>query len=182
MPVDIAPERSGVITWKGAPVTLQGHAVSAGDKAPDFRLSGGDLSEVRLADVLDGGKRAVMFLVVPSLDTGVCSTETNKFSKRVDALPSDYIKTYAVSLDLPFAQKRWCSAETVENIGMLSDYRDHSFGYAYGVRAKEKGLLARAIIVIGRDGIVRYMQLVPDATSEPDYEAAMAAAKAAVDA
>ena len=135
---------------------------------------------MRLADVLDGGKRAAMFLVVPSLDTGVCSMETNKFSKRVDALPSDRIKTYAVSLDLPFAQKRWCAAETVENIGMLSDYRDHSFGYAYGVRAKEKGLLARAIIVIGRDGTVRYVQLVPDATSEPDYEAAMAAAKAAM--
>ncbi|HEY5095993.1 MAG TPA: thiol peroxidase [Candidatus Eremiobacteraceae bacterium] len=179
MPIDLAPERTGVVTWKGNPITLQGRAVAAGDKAPDFQLSGGDLSEVTLNDALDGGKRAVMFLVVPSLDTGLCSLETGKFSKRVDEIPADKLKTYAVSMDLPFAQKRWCVAETVQNIGMLSDYRDHSFGYAFGVRAKEKGLLTRAIIIIGGDGIVRYVQLVPDATSEPDYEAAMTAAKAA---
>lgn len=179
MPIDLAPERAGVITWKGSPITLQGRAVAAGDKAPEFRLSGGDLSEVALNDVLEGGKRAVMFLVVPSLDTGVCSIETGKFSKRVDELPVDKLKTYAVSMDLPFAQKRWCVAETVQNITMLSDYRDHSFGYAFGVRMKEKGLLARSIIIIGGDGVVRYVQLVPDGTSEPDYEAAMTAAKAA---
>jgi thiol peroxidase len=182
MPIDLAPERTGVITWKGNPITLQGRAVAVGDKAPDFRLSGGDLSEVNLADVLDGGKWAVMFLVNPSLDTGVCSIETAKFSKRIDALPADRIKTYAVSMDLPFAQKRWCVAETVQNIGMLSDYRDHSFGYAFGVRMKEKGLLARSIFIIGRDGVVRYVQIVPDGTSEPDYEAAMTAAKAAAEA
>jgi thiol peroxidase len=176
MPIDLAPERAGVITWKGSPITLQGRAVAAGDKAPDFRLSGGDLSEVTLTDVLDGGKRAVMFLVVPSLDTGVCSIETAKFSKRIDALPADKLKTYAVSMDLPFAQKRWCVAETVQNIGMLSDYRDHSFGYAFGVRMKEKGLLARSIFIIGSDNVVRYVQLVPDGTSEPDYEAAITAA------
>lgn len=176
MPIDLAPERAGVITWKGSPITLQGRAVAAGDKAPDFRLSGGDLSEITLTDVLDGGKRAVMFLVVPSLDTGVCSIETAKFSKRIDALPADKLKTYAVSMDLPFAQKRWCVAETVQNIGMLSDYRDHSFGYAFGVRMKEKGLLARSIFIIGSDSVVRYVQLVPDGTSEPDYEAAITAA------
>ena len=179
MPIDLAPERAGIITWKGTPVTLQGRAVAEGDKAPDFHLSAGDLSEVTLADVLDGGKRGAMLLVVPSLDTGVCSIETGKFSKQVDALPADRLKTYAVSMDLPFAQKRWCVAETVANIGMLSDFRDHSFGYAYGVRMKEKGLLARSIFIIGRDGTVRYVQIVPDGTSEPDYEAAMAAAKAA---
>ena len=180
MPIDLAPERAGVITWKGNPITLQGRAVAAGDKAPDFALSGGDLSEVALADVLDGGKRAAMLLLVPSLDTGVCSIETAKFSKQVDALPADSLKTYAVSMDLPFAQKRWCVAETVANIVMLSDFRDHSFGYAYGVRMKEKGLLARSIFIIGRDGVVRYVQIVPDGTSEPDYEAAMTAAKAAI--
>jgi thiol peroxidase len=179
MPIDLAPERAGVITWKGSPVTLQGRAVAAGDKAPDFHLSGGDLSEVTLADILDGGKRAAMLLVVPSLDTGVCSIETAKFSKQVDALPADRLKTYAVSMDLPFAQKRWCVAETVANIGMLSDFRDHSFGYAFGVRMKEKGLLARSIFIIGRDGAVRYVQIVADGTSEPDYDDAMTAAKAA---
>jgi thiol peroxidase len=181
MPIDLAPERTGIVTWKGAPVALQGRAVAAGDAAPDFQLSAGDLSAVTLTDALDGGKRSAMFLVVPSLDTGPCSIETAKFSKLIDALPPEKFKAYAVSMDLPFAQKRWCIAETVANIGMLSDYRDHSFGYAYGVRVKEKGLLARAIFIIGPDGIVKYAQIVPEATSEPDYERAMAAARLAAE-
>lgn len=177
--VDLAPERSGVITWKNAPVTLQGVAVKAGDRAPDFRLAAADLSTVTLADVIDRGKRAALLIVVPSLDTGVCSIETSKFSKLVDALPADRLKTYAVSMDLPFAQKRWCVAESVANIELLSDFRDHSFGFAYGVRMKEKGLLARSIFIISPEGTVRYVQVVPDGTHEPDYDAALAAARSA---
>lgn len=179
MSVDQATERSGIVTWKGAPVTLQGTAVKAGDKAPDFRLAAADLSSVTRDDVIDHGKRAALLIVVPSLDTGVCSIETAKFSKLVGELPAEKIKTYAVSMDLPFAQKRWCVAETVSNIEMLSDFRDHSFGMAFGVRMKEKGLLARSIFIIAADGTVRYVQVVPDGTHEPDYEAALAAARSA---
>jgi thiol peroxidase len=177
--VDLATERSGVIVWKGAPVTLVGPAIKAGDRAPDFRLAAADLSTVTRDDVIDHGKRAALLIVVPSLDTGVCSIETAKFSRLVAELPAERLKTYAVSMDLPFAQKRWCVAETVSNIDMLSDYRDHSFGAAYGVRMKEKGLLARSIFIIAADGTVRYVQLVPDGTSEPDYDAALAAARSA---
>ena len=179
MSVDVATERTGVIVWKGAPATLLGTAVKTGDKAPDFRLAASDLSVVSLSDVIDHGKRAALLIVVPSLDTNTCSIETAKFSTLVTSLPADRLKTYAISMDLPFAQKRWCVAQTVSNIEMLSDYRDHSFGYAFGVRVKEKGLLARSIFIIGKDGTVSYAQLVPDATQEPDYESALAAAKAA---
>lgn len=179
MSVNLAPERTGVITWKGAPITLVGQSQNVGDKAPDFRLSAADLSTVTLKDVSDDGKRSVLFIVVPSLDTGTCSIETAKFSKLVDALPGDRIKTYAVSMDLPFAQKRWCVAQTVSNIEMLSDFRDHSFGYAYGVRMKEKGLLARSLFIISANGTISYVQLVPDGTHEPDYDAALAAARSA---
>ena len=179
MSVDLATERKDVVTWKGAPVTLQGTAVKTGDKAPDFRLAAADLSSVTRDDVVDHGKRAALLIVVPSLDTGVCSIETAKFSKLVAELPAEKIKTYAVSMDLPFAQKRWCVAETVGNIEMLSDFRDHSFGTAFGVRMKEKGLLARSIFIISADGTVRYVQVVPDGTHEPDYDAALAAARSA---
>jgi thiol peroxidase len=177
--VDLATERSGVITWKGAPITLVGPALKTGDKAPDFRLAAADLSTVTLDDVIDHGKRAALLIVVPSLDTGVCSIETAKFSKLVAELPAERLKTYAVSMDLPFAQKRWCVAETVSNIEMLSDYREHSFGSAFGVRMKERGLLARSIFIIASDGTIRYVQVVPDGTHEPDYDAALTAARAA---
>jgi thioredoxin-dependent peroxiredoxin len=177
--VDLATERSGVIVWKGSLVTLVGPPIKTGDRAPDFRLAAADLSTVTRDDVIDHGKRAALLIVVPSLDTGVCSIETAKFSRLVAALPVERLKTYAVSMDLPFAQKRWCVAETVSNIEMLSDYRDHSFGAAYGVRMKERGLLARSIFIISADGTVRYVQLVPDGTNEPDYDAALAAARSA---
>jgi thioredoxin-dependent peroxiredoxin len=177
--VDLATERSGVITWKGTPITLQGPEIKAGDKAPDFRLAAADLSPVTRDDVIDHGKRAALLIVVPSLDTGVCSIETAKFSRLVAALPAERLKTYAVSMDLPFAQKRWCVAETVSNIDMLSDYREHSFGFAYGVRMKERGLLARSIFIISAAGTIQYTQLVPDGTHEPDYDSALAAARSA---
>ncbi len=171
-------ERQGAITFKGGPMTLVGPELKAGDTAPDFVLTGQDLSVKRLDDLLDGGNRAAMLIVVPSLDTGVCSTESHKFNARMGELPAD-VKTYVVSMDLPFAQARWCGNEGEVKFETLSDYRDHSFGRNYGLLIKELGLLARAIVVIGADKTIKYVQLVPEVASEPDYDAAITAAQAA---
>ena len=178
MATQTLPERSGAITFKGGPMTLLGSELKAGDPAPDLHLTAGDLSVKTLDDLLAGG--AAMFIAVPSLDTGVCSLESQKFNARLGELPAG-VKAYVVSMDLPFAQARWCGAQG-ENVtlGMLSDYRDHSFGRNYGLLIKELGLLARAVVVIGADKRVRYVQLVTETTNEPDYDAALAAAKAAV--
>ncbi len=161
------------IKWGDKEVELAGNEVKVGQKAPDFTLIGNDMKPITLKDTT--GKVRILS-ALPSLDTGVCDTETRRFNTEAAKIPGVDILT--VSMDLPFAQKRWCVAETVANIGMLSDFRDHSFGYAYGVRMKEKGLLARSIFIIGRDGVVRYVQIVPDGTSEPDYDDAMTAAQA----
>jgi thiol peroxidase len=180
MATQIAQERSGIQTWKGEPVTLLGTPIRAGDRAPDFRVRTVDLKPFGLADALDNGKRAALFIVVPSIDTGVCSTETRTFNERAAGLPSDRIGIFTVSMDLPFAQKRWCGAEGIDRITMLSDYDDHSFGYAFGVRVKERGLLARSVFVVDAGGVVRTAIIVPDLTQEPDYEAVLAAVRAAI--
>jgi thiol peroxidase len=169
-------QRSGAITFKGNPMTLLGPALAAGSAAPDFHLTGGDLKIANLDAALGGG--AAMFIAVPSLDTSVCAIESKKFNARIDELPAG-VKAYVVSMDLPFAQGRWCGAEDVKNLTMLSDYRDHSFGLNYGLLIGELGLLARAIVVVGKDRKIAYVQIVPEVTSEPDYDAAIAAAKAA---
>jgi thioredoxin-dependent peroxiredoxin len=172
-------ERSGAVTFKGKPMTLLGPALQAGNAAPDFHLTGGDLSVATLDALNDGGEKALMFISVPSLDTGVCSLESQKFNARLGELPSG-VAAYVVSMDLPFAQARWCGAQDggIE-LGMLSDYRDHSFGLNYGLLIGELGLLARAIVVIGKDKKIAYVQIVPEVTNEPDYDAAMKAAVAA---
>lgn len=171
-------ERTGVITFKGGPMTLLGPALKAGDTAPDFHLTAADLSVKALDDVLDHGNRAAMLIAVPSLDTGVCSTESHKFNARMGELPAG-IKTYVVSMDLPFAQARWCGNEGDVKFETLSDYRDHSFGRNYGLQIKELGLLARAIVVIGADKKIQYVQIVPEVATEPDYDAAIKAAQSA---
>jgi thiol peroxidase len=171
-------ERTGLQTVRGNPLTLTGHPVKAGDAAPDFRLSASDLSAKTLDDILEGGKRAALFIVVPSLDTGVCSTESHTFNTRIAELP-DGIRAHVVSMDLPFAQARWCGNEGDVKLNMLSDFRDHSFGINYGVLIKETGLLARSIFVVDRNKKVTYVQIVPELTNEPDYDAAIAAAQAA---
>jgi thioredoxin-dependent peroxiredoxin len=168
-------ERTGAVTFKGNPMTLLGKALKAGDAAPDFHLTAGDLSIANLDKVLGDGKNAAMLIVVPSLDTSVCSLESKKFNTRLGELPAG-VAVSVVSMDLPFAQARWCSAEGDVAMGMLSDYRDHSFGLNYGLLIGELGLLARAIVVIGKDKTIRYVQVVPEVASEPDYDAALAAA------
>jgi thiol peroxidase len=173
-----APERAKAITFKGQPMTLLGPELKAGDPAPAFHLTGAGLSDETLDTVTDGGKRAALLIVVPSLDTGVCSLESKTFNTRIAELGSG-VAAYVVSMDLPFAMGRWAAAEGEVKLGMLSDYRTHAFGYAYGVRIKELGLLARTIFVIGKDKTVKYVELVPEVTDQPSYDATIAAAKAA---
>lgn len=178
MTVDSIQQRAGAVSFKGTPMTLLGPELRSGDPAPQFELTAGDLSPVNLDILLDAGKRAAMLIVVPSLDTSVCSLESQKFNARLGELPAD-VSAAVVSMDLPFAQARWCGAQGDVKLQMLSDYRDRSFGLNYGLTIAELGLHARAIVVIGKDRTIRYVQLVREVTNEPDYDAALEAAAAA---
>ena len=173
-------ERAGAITFKGAPMTLVGRELKLGDHIPDFHLVTGDLSPTSWAELSDNGRKAVLMILVPSIDTSVCSLETAKFNRHVANLPADKLKVVSISADTPFAQKRWAQAENVTNIQMLSDHKDRAFGDAFGTRIKELGLLARAIYLVDKDGIVRYIETVSEVATEPDYDAVMAAARALV--
>ncbi|AHN22901.1 thiol peroxidase [Lysinibacillus sphaericus] len=162
------------ITFKKGPVTLIGNEVKVGDQAPDFTVLANDLSPVSLKDS-EGKIR--LFSVVPSLDTGVCDAQTRRFNEEAANLGDDVV-IYTVSVDLPFAQKRWCGAAGIDAVQTVSDHRDLSFGEAYGVYIKELRLLARAVFVVDATGKVTYVEYVPEATDHPNYEAAIAAVKA----
>lgn len=162
------------ITFKGNPVTLLGKEVKVGDQAPNFTVLANDLSPV----TLDDSKGMVRLLsVVPSIDTGVCDAQTRRFNE--EAAKLDNVKILTVSVDLPFAQKRWCAAAGIENVQTLSDHRDLSFGEAYGVAMQELRLLARAVFVVDSNDKVTYVEYVSEATDHPNYEAAVEAAKSA---
>jgi len=169
-------KRAGAVTFKGGPVTLVGPEIKAGDKAPDFKTLKG-LDAVTLADT---PAKSRLFSVVPSLDTPVCGTQTKKFEDGLKSL-GDGVAAYTVSLDLPFAQKRFCGAEGVTTMQTLSDVHNHSFGENWGVLLEglPLPLLARAVFVVNKAGTVTYAEYVPEVTSEPNYEAALAALKAA---
>ncbi|MFG6121443.1 MULTISPECIES: thiol peroxidase [Thalassobacillus] len=162
------------ITFKENPVTLVGEEVKAGDKAPDFKVLANDLSEVTLDDYQGSVK---LISVVPSLDTGVCAEQTRRFNEEATSLGD--VKVLTISMDLPFAQKRWCGAEGIENVDTLSDHRDASFGKAYGVLIEELRLLARAVFVVDSENKVTYAEYVSEATNHPDYESAIAAVEQA---
>ena len=166
-------ERSGIITFKGNPFTLLGPELKVGDRAPDFTVVDNGLAPVTLAS--SAGKIRVIS-AVPSLDTPVCDTETRRFNQEAAALPGNVL-VLTVSLDLPFAQKRWCGAAGIEKVITLSDYRERSFGQNYGVLIKELLLLTRAIFVVDETDTIRYVQIVPEVTSEPDYAAVISAVK-----
>lgn len=168
-------ERTGLVTFKGSPLTLVGQEVRAGETAPDFTALANDLSPVKLSDFRG---KPVVIVAVPSLDTGVCNTEARRFNQEAASL-SD-VKVLVVSMDLPFAQARWCGAAGIKNLQTVSDHRDASFGLAYGVLIKELRLLARSVWVIDRQGKILYVELVKEMTHEPDYDAALAAVKAIV--
>ena len=170
-------ERQGVVTFKGSPLTLVGNAVSVGNKIPDFTALGNDLAAVKLSSF--AGK-IVLLSLVPSLDTPVCDTETRRFNAEATRL-SDDVVVLTVSMDLPFAQKRWCAAAGIDRVITLSDHRDAAAGLATGMLIKELRLLGRAVFVLDRDGVVVYEQIVPEITHEPDYEAALGAARNILD-
>lgn len=169
-------ERNGAATFQGNPLTLVGAEVKVGDTAPEFTALANDLSPVTLAD--NAGK-VLIIAAVPSLDTPVCDMEVRRFNTEAASL-SDDVKILTLSMDLPFAQARWCGAAGVEAVQTLSDHKDASFGEGWGVLIKELRLLARSVFVVGKDGKVAYAQYVTEITEEPDYEAALAAAKGLV--
>ncbi|MCM3387464.1 thiol peroxidase [Ureibacillus chungkukjangi] len=164
------------VTFKNNPVTLIGNEVKVGEKAPDFTVLANDLSPVTLKDS-EGKVRLIS--VVPSLDTGVCDAQTRRFNEEVVAL-GDGVAFYTVSVDLPFAQKRWCAAAGLEGAQTVSDHKDLSFGKAYGVYMEELRLLARSVFVIDSEGTVTYAEYVSEGTSHPNYEAAIEAVKALI--
>ena len=166
-------ERSGDVTMKGNPLTLVGPALKVGDKAPDFVVLNNDLAPVSLSAY--SGKVCIISSV-PSLDTPVCDMETRRFNQEAGNLGRDVV-VLTISMDLPFAQKRWCGAAGVDKVVTLSDHRDASFGSAYGVLIKELRLLARSVFVVDKKGVIRYIQVVRELTQEPDYEAVLRAVK-----
>jgi thiol peroxidase len=166
-------ERKGLITMKGNPLTLVGNEVRVGDAMPDCEVVGKALATVKLSSFL--GKVCIISSF-PSLDTSVCDIMTRRFNEEAVALGDDVV-VLAISMDLPFAQDRWCIAADVKNVSMFSDHRTASFGQAFGVLIKELRLLARAVFVVDKQGIVRYKQIVDEMTNEPDYEAVLKAVK-----
>lgn len=166
-------ERTGIVTMKGASVTLLGDELKVGDHAPDFTAIDNDLKDTRLSEFKG---KVVVLSAVPSLDTPVCSLETARFNAEAAEL-GENVNILTISMDLPFAQKRWCGAEGVENVLTLSDHRDADFGNKYGMLMKKTRLLARAIFVVDKEGVIRYIQVVPEITSEPDYDQVIKAVK-----
>jgi thiol peroxidase len=165
--------RSGVITFKGAPLTLAGNEVKAGQAAPDFTIHYFDngMQTITLADVK--GKPTILS-VVPSLDTGVCAIQTKKFNESLGKM-GDRINAVTVSCDLPFAMNRFCGAESIQNMRVGSDYQDGNFGKNWGTRIEELKIECRAVFVLDKDGKVTYAQYVPEVTTEPDYDGAIGA-------
>jgi len=166
-------ERDGIVTMKGNPITLMGTELQVGDKAPDFVAIDNDLNPVSF-DSFRG--KVCIVSSVPSLDTPVCDMETRRFNDEAGRLGDD-VEILTISMDLPFAQKRWCGAAGVDRVQTLSDHRDAAFGQAYGVLIKGLRLLARAVFVVDKEGTIRYIELVKEIASEPDYDSVLTAVK-----
>jgi len=169
-------ERTGVITFKGNGMTLVGDEVKVGDTLPDAEATGTDLSPVKASDFRG---KVLVISAVPSVDTPVCDLQSKRFNEEAGKL-GDGAAVLTVSMDLPMAFKRWCADTGSESLVCASDYKDHGFGTAYGLRIKELGLLTRAVIVADKDGKVVHAETVGEVTEHPDYDAALAAAKAAL--
>jgi thiol peroxidase len=170
------PERSGLVAFKGNPMTLRGEEVKVGDKAPEFKVVDNAMQPATL-DSFRGKIKIISS--VPSLDTPVCDMETRRFNQEADKMP-DNVVVLTISMDLPFAQKRWCAAAGVEKVKTLSDFQGRSFGPAYGVLIKELQLLARAVFIVDDQDVVRYVEIVPEIAKEPDYGRVLEAVKALV--
>ena len=170
-------KRQNAVTFKGNPLALLGPQLKPGDKAPSFTC----LSGLDLVDLSKTPAKPRMFSVVPSLDTPVCSQQTKKFDETLGSY-KDRLACYTVSLDLPFAQKRFCSAENIGNMQTLSDVHNHSFGQNYGVLIEglPLALLSRAVFVVDKNGTITYAEYVPEVGSHPNYDAALAAVKSVI--
>jgi thiol peroxidase len=171
-PQNAALERPAATTFKGKPMTLVGPELKPGEKAPEFEAVDRTLQPVDLKQT-SGAVR--IFSVVPSLDTPVCDMQTKRFNEEASKLPN--VKMYTISMDLPFAQARWCSAFAIDNITMLSDHKNASFGESYGTLIKDWRIESRAIFVIDRDDTIRHVEYVKEVAEHPDYEAALKVAK-----
>ena len=159
------------VTFQGNPLTLAGTQIKVGDTAPDFTVTDNDLNPIKLSDTK--GKR--VFLTVPSLDTPVCDTEVRKFNEKAASLND--VTVYVVSMDLPFAQARWCGASGIDKVVTASDYKDREFGKNYGVYINELGLLSRAVFVVDENNKVTYVEYLNEITDEPNYDKALEALK-----
>ncbi|MDB5056319.1 MAG: lipid hydroperoxide peroxidase [Bacilli bacterium] len=167
----MSQERTGVATIKGNPLTLVGTKIKVGDKAPDFKVNKDLMNQVSLHD-FDG--KIKLISVVPSLDTGVCDAQTRRFNVEAAKL-GDKVTVLTISMDLPFAQARWCGAAGVDQVVTLSDYKEASFGVAYGVLIKELRLLMRSIFVVDADNNVQYVEYLAEMTNPPDFDKAIEA-------
>jgi thioredoxin-dependent peroxiredoxin len=173
----MADERKGVVTFRGNPVTLSGPEIKVGQSAPDFSAIDTSLGTAKLADARG---KVLILSSVPSLDTPVCDTETRRFNEEAAKLGD--VEVWTISMDLPFAQKRWCGAAGITHVKTLSDFREREFGQKYGVLVKDgplAGVDTRAVFVVAKDGKVAHAEYVKEITTEPNYEAALAAAKKA---
>ena len=166
------PERAGATTMRGNPLTLLGREVKPGEKAPDFDVVNDSLKPVNLA-ATSGAVR--IFSVIPSLDTPVCDAQTRRFNEEAAQLPG--VDIYTVSMDLPFAQKRWCGAYGVDKVKMLSDHKSGSFGEQYGTLIKELRIESRAIFVLDKDNTVKHVEYVKEVADHPNYDAALSVAR-----
>lgn len=167
-------ERAGATTLKGNPMTLLGPELKTGEKAPDFEAVSDSLQPVNLAAT---GHNVRIFSVVPSLDTPVCDAQTKRFNEEAAKLPN--VDIYTVSMDLPFAQKRWCGTFGVDKVKMLSDHKSGSFGQRYGTLIKELRIESRAIFVVDKNNTIKHVEYVKEVGSHPNYDTALAAAKSA---
>ncbi len=167
-------ERPNAVTFKGNPLTLVGNELKVGDPAPDATLITQDLRTVNLKDYMG---KVLLISAVPSIDTGICSAQTKKFNEEASQLP-DSVRVVTVSMDLPFAQARFCGAEHIDKIEVLSDHREASFAQAYGTLVKELRISSRAVFVVDPQGVLRYVEYVPEIASHPSYESALSAVHA----
>lgn len=164
------------IQFRGKTLAVESPALAVGSKFPDFTVVGTDMSDV--SSSLFQGKVALI-TTVPSVDTPVCQKEVKRFNQEASKL-SDEVVVLTISMDLPFAQKRWCAGENIERVVPLSDYKYRTFGSATGTFSGEMGLLVRAVFVVGTDNVIRHVEYVPDISQEPDYDAALATARTLV--
>lgn len=169
-------ERKDVMTFKGKPMTLLGPELKAGDKAPDFTVIDKGLVEVGLHDFMNTAK---LISTTPSLDTAVCDMQARRFNEEAAKLPPGIV-IINVSMDLPFAIGRFCTAASIDRIKTYSDYRHASLGVAYGILIKELRLLARSVFLLDKDNIIRYVEIVPEMTQAVDFDKALNAARGLV--